>query len=286
MTKKEDLERRIRKETVNWDLAVLTTDRHTGMHSDVCDYIVKSYIADNAKRIKYFIDLGDGLDNPFMSKFPVDAEYALSAQEEFDMFAEYLTEIDNLIPNAQKIILEGNHDAGRLDNTKRLNRGIASLRNIQYENVLTDSLLESGANIKRFILGNKTHIVELTKNNRMLLTHGDPKLDPRIKGGVTGVRRTAETYPFDGDIYMGHGHWYQQSPRQYNGKHVVMLGGLFDIEKMKKAYLNHHPYENGFGVVKFNKKRDLRFFQYVPINKGIANVGGVSYDYNKRSKKK
>lgn len=258
--------------------AVLVTDRHTGIESDVCDKILKKYIKDNKSKITHYIDLGDGIDNPHMSHFPVDPKFIMTAQEEFDLYAAHLKDIHNLIPRAKKIIIAGNHDKSRLSNAKNLNRGLASLRNIQYENVLKEAMTNVGIPLKLWDIGKNTATVKFTRSYTDLFTHGDPRMDPNIKGGVTGIRRTAETYPHEGNVYMGHGHWFQRMPRKYPNKFVTMLGGMMDIKKMEKMYIGHHPYQNGFGVIKYNKKEDLYVFEYYPIVKGVTVIDGKIYN--------
>ena len=273
------LETMVRKAklTGEWKQVVVYADRHSRIASEDADLILKKYIRDNKKQITHIVDLGDGIDNPFMSVYAVDPYFKQSAQEEFDEYAEHLAELDHIVPNAHKILLAGNHDKTRLDNTKKLNRGLASLRNLQYESVLKEALSGAGANVAKFKMADPSYTIKMTKNNSALFTHGDPRIDPHVKGGVTGARRTAEMYPFDGDIYMGHTHQHVLVPRRYEGKHLSSLGGMFDTEKMKKLYVSYHPYETGFVVIKYNKKRDLRIFQYVPIVKGRAIIDGTEY---------
>ncbi len=275
-----DLESIVRKAKMRndeWKQVVLYADRHSRIASVEADLIMKKYIKDNKKHITHVIDMGDGIDNPFMSVYAVDPHFKQSAQEEFDEYAEHLAELDKIVPDAFKILIAGNHDKTRLDNTKKMNRGMASLRNLQYESVLKEALAGCGANLDRFKLVDPAYTLKLTRSNSALFTHGDPRIDPNVKGGVTGARRTAEMYPFDGDIYMGHTHQHSLVPRRYDGKHLAILGGMFDTKKMKKLYVSYHPYETGFGVIKYNKKRDLRVFQYIPIIKGRAMIDGTEY---------
>lgn len=264
-----------------YEQILIYADRHTGIESKESDNVIKKYIADNKKYIKYVIDLGDGIDNPFMSDFPVDPKFVLSAQEEFDMYAKHWYEIEKLVPNSKKVIIAGNHDKARLDKAKNLKRGLASLRNLQYESILKEALSNYNINLKNFTFADPNYELKVTKSNSALFTHGDPRLDPNIKGGVTGARRTAEMYPFNGNIYMGHQHHHIEYPRRFEGKHLVVLGGMFDIEKMKKMYMNQHPYENGFGVIFYNKKKDLYLFEYIKIEKGVAIINGKTYNGNK-----
>jgi len=258
--------------------AVFVADRHTGIESQSCDRILKNYLDNNGGSISYFIDLGDGIDNPFMSDYAVDPKFILSAQEEFDMYAKHLKEIQDIIPRAKKFIIAGNHDKGRLEDKKQLNRGIASLRNIQYENVLKEALKKAGVKGNKYEMVDGSKEIELANGQTVLITHGDPRLDPYVKGGVTGTRRTAEMYPTAGDIIMGHRHDYQEYPRRFTGKRCIVLDGMFDIDKMKDLYVNTHPYTNGFGIMRYNNRTGETFWEHVEIKNGKAIINGRTYN--------
>lgn len=245
--------------------AVFYADSHFGKQDDRALEIMYDYIEENKKDITHIIDLGDGIDNPFMSTFPVDPEDVLSAQDEFDMYSEHLKKISDISPKSSKYIMAGNHDKARLTNSKNLNRGIASLRNLQYENVLKEAMDNAGIKDKKYFFCDREEDIPLTKSNTVTIMHGDPRLNPYIKGGVTGLRRTAETYPNPNWLIMGHEHWYKYHPRNYEGKAAIVMGAMADINKLKAAYLNHHPYSNGFGIMHYDKKADKVFWEYKEI---------------------
>ncbi len=260
-----------------WKQVVVYADRHTGLHDEKCDLILKQYMKDYQQNITHVVDLGDGIDNPNMSIFPVSPEVKESAQEEFDMYARHINEIKKILPKATIYIIKGNHDEARLSNAKTLNQGLASLRNLEFDRVLKEAITHEGGTTNNLVMAGIEQTLQLTKNNKVLFTHGDPRINPNIKGGITGVRRTAESYPFDGSIYMGHGHHYIAHPRRYPGQQAVMLGGTFNIEKMQKAYTNSHPYTNGFGIISYNKAQDKTFFQYITIKDGTALINGEEF---------
>ena len=257
--------------------AIITTDRHTGIESKAADNILKSYISDNNKEIRYIVDLGDGIDNPFMSDFPVDPRFVKNAQDEFDLYAQHWKELNYLVPRAKKILIPGNHDKARLDKAKNMKRGLACLRNLQYESILKEAIRNQGVKLTNFVFANQNYQIQFTKSNLDTFAHGDPRLDPNVKCGITGPRRTAMEYPVQGNIYIGHGHQHIEFPRRQPGKHLVMIAGMFDIEQMKKMYVSWHPYTNGFGVIKYNKKKDFYNFQYVPIVDNKAIIDGKLY---------
>ncbi len=257
--------------------AIVYGDRHTGLECKASDRILKNYIRDNKGRIGYVIDLGDGIDNPFMSVYPVDPSYKNTAQDEFDAYASHWKDIHKLVPRAKKILMAGNHDKTRLNNSKKINRGIASLRNLEYESILKESLTKKKVPLDNMVFADKEYKINFTKDYQALFAHGDPKLNPNIKGGVTGPRRTAETYPFKGNIFLAHKHYYIQYPRQYDGSNLYHIDMMADIEDIKKAYMNYHPNSNGFMVINYNKRKNLAFAERIHINKGKALINGVVY---------
>ena len=273
----EDILNTTEVEEMKLNKAIVFADRHTGLECVICDKILKKYIKKKKKDIKYIIDLGDGIDNPFMSTFPVSPNYTKSAQEEFDLYASFWKDIDTMVPKATKVIIPGNHDKSRLDNSKTLNRGLASLRCIQYENVMKDALRSQNVRLETFKFPNTTYQTSFTRKHKAIFTHGDPRMNVNIKGGVTGHRRTAELYPFDGDIFMGHVHRFIQYPRAYPDKNLYTLDMMADKDKMKDAYLNHNPYTNGFMVIKYNGKKGLYSVSRYEIKNGMSEIDGKIY---------
>lgn len=257
--------------------ALVIADRHTPAHSERCDKIVKDYIKDNKKRITHFVDLGDCIDNPYMSVFPVDPYWKENPQEEFDAYAEFIADIQSELPKANYIIMAGNHDKGRLTNAKNLNRGIASLRNVEYENVMKEAFAQAGVKNRKVFFEDGEYDLPLTKSNTVTFMHGDPRLNPYIKGGVTGTRRTAEMYPNSNDLIMGHKHKYESYSRNHEGKICMVTDGIYDIEKMKAMYLSHHPYTNGFVRILYDTKADKRWIEHIAIEGGVANIDGKLY---------
>ena len=262
---------------LGWREAVIFSDRHTGIESQQCDSILKEYLTDHKRFVDYIVDVGDCVDNPFMSDYPVNPDFKNNAQEDFDNYAKFVREIQKITPYSEIIIVPGNHDKGRLDSKKNLNRGLASLRCLNFENILKESFKEQKCNLKHINIANTNYELKLTPSNDILFSHGDPRLDPNIKGGLAGARRTATEYPCTGDIIIGHGHEHKVFPRKYEGKMLIQLGGMFDIDKMKEHYIGYHPYTNGFLVIKYNKSTDQRFLEYHEIKNGQALIDGVLY---------
>ena len=249
----------------NMKQAIFYADAHFDKQSDRSLCELYDYISDNKAHIGYICDLGDGIDNAYMSKYPVDPEDIMNPQEQFDMYARHLSILDDISPRSSKYLMAGNHDKARLSCAKNLNRGIASLRNLQYENVLREAMVGAGIEDDKFFFCDRAQDIKLTKSNIITIMHGDPKLNPFIKGGVTGLRRTAETYPNGNTIIMGHGHSYKLFPREYAGKDTIQIGCMADIHKLEAMYLNEHPYSNGFGIMHYDKKKDKVFWEYKEI---------------------
>jgi len=259
-----------------YELIVVTADKHMPMLDKRADKIVYQYIKDNKDMVKYYVDLGDFIDNPNMSVFPLDPEYHWTAQQEIDMYIKNLKKYSQLIPNAEFILIKGNHDYGRIENTKRMNRGIASLRALKLENLLKEAMNKYNVNIKKLHIEDR-YILKKGKINPIIFIHGDPRLDPYIKSGVTGLRRTAEMYPLEGDIVIGHKHQIATYPRLLGETSIYSVGALMDIRKIAKQYISYHGYQNGFMVIAINPRTGESYFQQIPIIDGRAVINGKIY---------
>jgi len=275
-------ETEVKRMTTKWKKVVVYTDRHSSIADMPSDNIIKKYMSNNKKSITHIVDLGDGVDNPFMSDYAVDPSFVLSSQEEFDLYARHINEMSKIVPEAKKIIVPGNHDKSRMDKAKRMNRGIASMRSMQYESILKESILNDGGSLNNVKIAGQNYQLKLTRDHKVCFTHGDPRLDPNMKSGMTGARRTAMEYPFEGDLIWGHGHEYKQFPRKYKGHFAVQLDMMASIEEMESHYVGWHPYSNGFGVIHYNTKENTRFFQHIPIIEGKAVIDGKLYNGNNK----
>lgn len=265
-----------------WKRAVFYGDAHFSYESKPSLDIMYQYLEEHNKDIEYVVDLGDIIDNSAMSTFPVHPDDKDTPQEQFDDYARHVKVIQELVPSSMQYIMTGNHDAGRLSNSKNLNRGIASLRNLQFENILKDSFNEYDVDKNKVNVVVKEYTIPLTKNNNVTIFHGDPRMNPHVKGGVTGARRTAEMYPNMNWLIQGHVHQYREIPRPHEGKSLIVLDAMADIEHLKNAYLNYHPYTNGFGVMHYNKRKDKAVWQHISIDNGEAIIDGKIYKGKKR----
>jgi len=266
-----------------WRKAIFYSDAHFGKEDLECLSILYEYIANNKSSIEKVIDNGDIIDNENMSDFPVDPYNKLTSQEQFDMYSKHVKLMQTL-GNFDFYLMAGNHDKARHTNKKNLNKGLASLRCTQFENVVRESFDRYDVKSKYTLCDGKERI-KLTKNNYVTFFHGDPRLTAYLKGGVTGPRRTAEMYPNQDWLICGHGHWWQIISRNIEDKLYVMLPMMANKKKMAESYLNHHPYGNGFGVMHYNVKKDKAYFEPITIENGLAYIDGKEYNGKKLKKK-
>ena len=222
-------------------------DQHFPHIDKRMESVTLKYVADHKKEVDTLIFLGDSVDNPKMSVFPSRADNDSLLQDEIDQFVAHVNKYHEIVPKADIYILAGNHCVGRFERVKGLNANLSSLRILTFDKALRESISEQKFkyNFKfsnYFKLGNTVY------------THGDPRIDPRLKGGMYSVKRTADFYPdFDCDIVMGHGHRVIQEPRpkshfSRNNTSAYMVGAMFDVAKVEKHYTSFNAYQNGFAI--------------------------------------
>jgi predicted phosphodiesterase len=254
---------------------VVMGDQHFPHIDPRMEQITLDYISHNRKAVDTLIFLGDSVDNPKMSEFPSRADNDSLLQDEIDQFTKHVYKYHKLVPKAEIYILAGNHCVGRFERVKGLNANLSSLRMLTFEKALKESIEEQG-------LGYKFRFNNYFKLGNTVFTHGDPRIDPRLKGGANGARRTAETYPdYDCDIVMGHQHRVIQEPRPkshfaLNTTNVYVVGAMFDISKVEKHYVSYNAYQNGFLIIKYGKQ--FKQINNVEIRKGQpVYVDGKKY---------
>lgn len=243
------------------------TDEHFPFVSENMQQITQQYVANNHDRISHVVFLGDGIDNPGMSVFPEKPDHPTRLQDELDMLVDHIHNYHELAPHAKLLYCHGNHDVGRLESTKSLNRSMASLRSLQFKNLMKESALEQGYRLP----------VSFADSHRVgpfYFVHGDPRIDPYIKGGVTGTRRTAEMHPEEGNIVMGHQHRVVTHPRPKGDASVHVVGAMFDTNKIAQQYKSYHGYQNGFMVISYSDK----FNWYQVENFTVPHKSGLYID--------
>lgn len=251
-TNKDDLEalsqqeyQRMKRTKNNHVTTVFLTDEHIPYISEETVKVAEQYLKD--ERPRYRVHGGDLFDNPGMSIFDPDPNHKRDTQEEIDETVKYLHRLYKASPETEVIILAGNHDVARLERLKST-RGFAlkNLRALDYPSLIKESSEHQGLPI-----GDPSFSYEFELGNGgVLFTHGDNRMDPKIKGGVTGPRRTAETHPFPGHIVYGHRHRSMTAAGNWGSRKVHQVAAMMDLTH--KAYMHHSDYENGFLVVKHN----------------------------------
>jgi hypothetical protein len=112
--------------------AVVFTDTHVPYHDQAALEVVYGLIRDVEPRV--VVHLGDLLDCFSISRFTKDRSHVLNTQDEIDGARAILHQVSQLAPEADKYLLEGNHEA-RLDELLNTLPGTAreliQLRDIQ-----------------------------------------------------------------------------------------------------------------------------------------------------------
>lgn len=257
------------QKTKKLEQIVVMADQHIPFLSKRMERITLDYTKDNSLDIGKFVFLGDGCDNPGMSKFPQRAEDNQTLQEEIDAYITHINKYVEIVPDAEVVLIAGNHDKGRYDMVRSLNKNMASLRATEFENLLKESILNAGYHWD-FSLHDVYTFEDVT------FTHGDPRIDPYIKGGATGARRTAEMYPELGDIVMGHKHQVITYPRTKGDHSLYVVGAMFDIDEVAEQYKSYHGYQNGFLVITDEGK--VKQFDNIEVKEKPLLIDGVEYN--------
>lgn len=232
------------KKAKKYVTALALYDEHIPYLSEEMVRVAEQYLQD--EKPKYRIHGGDIFDNPGMSVFDPDPNHKRDTQDEIDETVRYLHRLYQASPKTEVVILAGNHDVARLERLKRTTPfALKNLRALDYPHLIMESAAHQDLDI-----GNPIFAYEWELGPGMLFTHGDPRMDPRIKGGVTGPRRTAETHPYQGHVVMGHKHKAQIATGPWGDRKVVQVAAMIDLNH--KAYMHHSDYENGMLVVKYN----------------------------------
>ena len=258
---------------------VFLTDEHIPYVSEEMVRVAEQYLAEEKPR--YRVHGGDLIDNPGMSIFDPDPNHKRDTQDEIDEAVQYLHRLYQASPDTEVIILAGNHDVARLERLKSTRAfGLKNLRALDYKHLILESAEHQGLEIGDVKFA---YDWELTAGDGVHFTHGDNRMDPRIKGGVTGPRRTAETHPFPGHIVYGHRHRAMTAAGPWGSRKVHQVAAMMDLNH--KAYMHHSDYENGFLVAKHNPKvrpkSTFHFQNVVAAPNGDIIIDGKLYNGRK-----
>jgi hypothetical protein len=256
-----------------YDAALVTTDEHIPYMNPVMERIAIGYL-ERRKPEKHIL-LGDLFDNPGMSSFDPDPNHNRDTQTEIDWAVQYLNRLHAASPDTKRVLLFGNHDWGRLERTRSATPyGLKNLRNLELSSLIRESSQHQGLPI-----GDVEFLKEYILAGQVLFVHGDPRLDARIKGGVTGLRRTAEEHPWNGEIVIGHGHQAKESRSRFRNRSAYMVGAMLDPKEVH--YNAHSQYENGLMVVHYKPnvrpRPEVHIANY-RLSNGKIVIDGVVFD--------
>jgi len=251
--------------------AIFMADQHFPYINERMERITLDYVNNNSEDIAEIIFGGDSVDNPAMSSFPQRAEDDTLLQEEVDTFIAHVNKYHLLVPKAKIRVIYGNHDNTRLNRTKSFNRSLSGLRNIKFDRILRESIREQGFNF-RITTGEKFRVFGT------YFVHGDPRIDPYIKGGITGARRTAEMHPEQGNMVMGHTHKVSTIPRLKGDTSLYVVGMMADIDSLSEQYKAYHGYQNGFLVATELSRGKVQFDNIEVKRDQPLYMDGTVYD--------
>lgn len=259
--------------------AVFLTDEHIPYVSEEMVRAAEQYLSETQPR--YRVHGGDLFDNPGMSDFDPDPNHRRDTQDEIDEAVRYLNRLYEASPDTEVIILAGNHDVARLERLKSTRAfGLKNLRALDYAHLIRESAEHQGLEI-----GDPKFLYDWDLGNEGVhFTHGDPRMDPRIKGGVTGPRRTAEAHPSKGHVVYGHRHRAITACGPWGDRKVFQVAAMMDLDH--KTYMHHSDYENGFLVVHYNPnvrpKPTFHFQNVVKKANGDMLIDGKIYNGRKK----
>ena len=228
-------------------------------------------ILDDLEDVEFVADQGDTLDCQEISAFPKDPEKRISLKEEVIMGAEHFATVSQLVPNAEKIWCEGNHE----DRLRRLIWSLADKRQAG-EILALDSIrqaLQWGSMLGLDSLGwesipyPKHHLL----NNRLIVCHGE------VARQGSGQSAKAELKKFSKSGISGHTHRVEYyGERTYDGSIGWWgLGCLCDITNVQ--YTNHPNWQQGFAVVNWSPDKKTYSVERVRIHDGKAIFRGKTY---------
>lgn len=239
-------------------------------HHDVRALNIRNQILDFLNP-EVVVDHGDTGDCESISKFPKDPFARISLHEEFEMMARDFGEVHSITPKASHIWLEGNHE----ERLKRLLWRAADTRDLA--EILTLPLVTEALEWKKLLglEGLDWELIPYPKHkllfDKLILVHGSTV---RMHSGYSAK---AEHDRYGKSGLSGHTHrmgaFYHTD---YNGIHSWHELGM--LGKIRSDYVAHANWQQGMGVVTWNKDRTRWGFEPISIHDGLAIFRGLRFE--------
>lgn len=254
-------------------VSVHYSDSHIPYHDERCDnilYQVLDYL--NPHMV---VNHGDLMDCEEISRWPKDPYDRTSLKEEIQLAAKHLGVVHSLTPDAEHVLLEGNHE-------DRLRRTIWSLaESRQAGEVLTldpvrealqwPSLLGIGE-LGWDVLPYPRHRVLF---DRLILKHGNTVRKH------AGYSAKAEYDKYGKSGLSGHTHRQgMYSHRDYNGTKAWWEIGM--MGRIREDYVDHANWSQGFAVVSWDADRTRFGVELVTILDGVTYFRGQRFEGDSR----
>ena len=221
-----------------------STDHHYPHTSREMAKVELSVLAE--EKPKYHVLGGDWIDASGLSSFEPNAKYIDETQNEIDGFVHYLARLHEASPETKRIMIYGNHDWARLERAKAESPfGLAGMRVLNFE-----TLFKEAAKHYELDIGELEFTKEWMLGRGLKFVHGDNRMDKKLKGGVTGIRRTVTEYPGDYHLIIGHGHRRQMGVHPWRKREVHMVGAMMDCDDV--GYDTFSQYENGVAMIHYS----------------------------------
>jgi predicted phosphodiesterase len=251
--------------------AILYGDTHFPFQDKKALECIKRIVADVKPDV--LVHMGDLFDCWQISKFDKEIERRDTLQETINAGCAHLNEMFMLTPNAERYLLEGNHEH-RLART--INRASDTVREVMRLDVMNRFLSWPGLLLDRGITPDMWEFVPYRGQTRrrifprFVLKHGD-KVSP--KSGYSGYREM-DRYGASGASGHTHrlGHVFHND---FNGAHTwIETGCTCDL---LPTYCEDPDWQHGCVIITFTN--DYKFFNptVVYIQQGNAIYGDARY---------
>lgn len=260
-----------RKRKGKWLKALLYGDSHFPHQDDAALAVVQA-IAE-AEKPNVLIHVGDGIDCYKLSSFNKNPARLHDFQDELDMYRVHLEQMAQICPDAERYVLEGNHE-------QRLEKILWSLpRNVEQVTQLRDvqEALKWPNLLDLETIGftwiprrDQTRTAILPK---CIVKHGDKV---SIDAGMS-ARREMKTHTYSG--VSGHTH---RAAVYWQGKGGVDRGNYFWAElgcscDLFPEYAPNTNWQQSCTIINFNLDTGAPFIQQYYIHEGNAMGPGVEY---------